>query len=302
MTSVGSTALFVAAARALEARKPTALAVDPYAEAFCRAAGGDWAKLLDGQAPDHKLHTPDFGQYFVNYQGARTKYFDTVCQRAIQAGVRQVVIPASGLDSRAYRLDWLPGTVLFELDRPLVHEFKRQVLATGTTAAAVPASPRATRREIAVDLRDDWESALPAHGFDPTQPTVWIVEGLLMYLPGEALSRLYTAIARLSAPGSFAAIEQMAAHSDVVLNQMIADASERGETRDLEFLSLIYNQRRDEAATWFHCHDWQVERTELLDLLTTHGRPTPPVAGHAWFMFSALSLVTAVNAEFVPAL
>ena len=51
-TGVGSTALFVAAARALEAQKPDPIAVDPFAETFCRAVGGDWSDLLDGGAPD----------------------------------------------------------------------------------------------------------------------------------------------------------------------------------------------------------------------------------------------------------
>jgi O-methyltransferase involved in polyketide biosynthesis len=75
-TSVGSTALFVAAARALEAQKSDPAAVDPYAEVFCRAVGGEWAELLDGNAPEHPLNT-EFGQHFVNFQGVRTRYFDT---------------------------------------------------------------------------------------------------------------------------------------------------------------------------------------------------------------------------------
>ncbi|MCA2306429.1 class I SAM-dependent methyltransferase [Mycobacterium intracellulare] len=289
-TSVGSTALFVAAARALEARKPTPLAVDQYAEAFCRAAGGEWAQLADGAFRDHKLHTADFGEYFVNYQGARTKYFDDFCDGAIRSGVRQVVIPAAGLDSRAYRLRWHPDTIVFELDQPLVHQFKRKVLAERDVSA------RATRREIAVDLRGDWGKTLQDNGFDSARPTAWLVEGLSMYLPGDALEQIFRTISGLSAPGSLAAIEQVATHPDVVLDRMSTDAAERGDASDSKFLSLIYNQRRDEAATWFHCHGWDVERTELLDLLNANERPVPPIPGHAWFMFSALSLVTAVKA------
>lgn len=152
-TSVGSTALFVAASRALEANKADPLVVDPYAEVFCRAVGGEWADLLDGKAPDHKLAT-EFGSHFVNFQAARTKFFDTYFYAAADAGVRQIVIPAAGLDSRAYRLGWPNGTVVFELDQPQVLEFKRDVLArSGDT-------PTAERREIAVDLRDDWPYAL----------------------------------------------------------------------------------------------------------------------------------------------
>src|ERR1700710_2064605 len=85
-TSVGSTALFVATARALEAQKPDPLVVDPYAELFCRAAGDSWADVLDGNAPDHDLKSDDFGQHFVNFQAARTKYFDAYFQRATAAG------------------------------------------------------------------------------------------------------------------------------------------------------------------------------------------------------------------------
>ncbi len=135
-TSVGSTALFVATARALEAQKPDPLVVDPYAEVFCRAVGGSAADVLDGKEPDHQLKTADFGEHFVNFQGARTKYFDEYFRRAAGAGVRQVVILAAGLDSRAYRLDWPAATTIFELDRPQVLDFKREVLpATGPNRA-----------------------------------------------------------------------------------------------------------------------------------------------------------------------
>ena len=102
-TSVGSTALFVAAARALEARKPDPVAVDPYAEVFCRAAGGEWADLLDGDAPDHPLKT-EFGDNFVDFQAVRTRYFDNYFEAAAAVGVRQIVLLAAGLDFRAYRL------------------------------------------------------------------------------------------------------------------------------------------------------------------------------------------------------
>ena len=176
-TSVGSTALFVAAARALEAQKPDPVAVDPFAEVFCRAVGGQWADLLDGTAPEHALKS-EFGADFVNFQGVRTRYFDTYFVKAAAAGVRQIVLLAAGLDSRAYRLDWPAETVVFELDQPQVLEFKRAALAG--------VRPTAERREIAVDLRDDWPRALLEHGFDPSSPSAWIAEGLLIYLPATA--------------------------------------------------------------------------------------------------------------------
>jgi methyltransferase (TIGR00027 family) len=127
-TSVGSTALFVATARALEARKAHPAALDQFAEVFCRAAGGEWADVLDGGIPDHPLRT-EFGRYFVDFQAVRTKYFDSYFDAAAAVGVRQIVILAAGLDSRAYRLRWPDGTVIFELDQPRVLDFKREALA-----------------------------------------------------------------------------------------------------------------------------------------------------------------------------
>ena len=139
------------------------------------------------------MKTGDFGEHFVNFQGARTRYFDGYFRRAADAGVRQVVILAAGLDSRAYRLPWRDGTTVFELDQPQVLAFKREVLA------AHGATPHASRREVEIDLRDDWPQALRDSGFDPAQPSAWIAEGLLIYLPAAAQEQLFTGIDSLAA-------------------------------------------------------------------------------------------------------
>lgn len=137
-TSVGSTGLLVAAARALETQKADPLAIDPYAEVFCRAAGGEWADVLDGKLPDHYLTTGDFGEHFVNFQGARTRYFDEYFSRATAAGMKQVVILAAGLDSRAFRLQWPIGTTIFELDRPQVLDFKNDLRSSTSRTRCSP--------------------------------------------------------------------------------------------------------------------------------------------------------------------
>ena len=59
------------------------------------------------------------------------------------------------------------------------------------------AAPTADRKTVAIDLRDDWPSALRAAGFDPAQPTAWIAEGLLPYLPPDAQDRLFDHITAL---------------------------------------------------------------------------------------------------------
>ncbi|ORB62331.1 hypothetical protein BST47_23590 [Mycolicibacterium tusciae] len=62
--------------------------------------------------------------------------------------------------------------------------------------------PIAARREVAVDLRDDWPRALLDHGLDPTSPSAWIAEGLLIYLPATAQVQLFAGIDWLSAPAA----------------------------------------------------------------------------------------------------
>ena len=116
----------------------------------------------------------------MNVMAVRTRFFDDFFIEAAAAGIRQAVILASGLDARAYRLDWPDGTVVYEIDQPKVIEFKN------ATMSSIGAEPTADRRAVSIDLRDDWPAALRSNGFDPTQPTAWTAEGLLVYLPPEA--------------------------------------------------------------------------------------------------------------------
>ncbi|BBZ26346.1 putative S-adenosyl-L-methionine-dependent methyltransferase [Mycolicibacterium madagascariense] len=289
-TSVGSTALFVAAARALESAKAEPLSSDPYAARFCRAAGGEWADVVDGVisgSHGQQLLDGDFGGYFVSFQGARTKFFDAYFTEAIEAGVRQVVLIAAGLDSRAYRLPWLDGTVIYEIDQPKVLEFKRTVMAQAGDA------PRAERREVAVDLRDDWAKALQDSGFDPTVPTAWIAEGLLIYLPAAAQEQLFTGIDALSSPGSRIAVEE-----GRPMPQAVFDAKRR-EERDAghegTFFTLIYNEQIAPADEWFGARGWDAAPTRLAEYLDRVGRPVPADDPEAGPMVDSNSLVTAVK-------
>ncbi|ORV97526.1 class I SAM-dependent methyltransferase [Mycobacterium kyorinense] len=289
-TSVGSTALFVATARALEAQKPDPLAIDPFAEVFCRAVGGPSADVLDGKAPEHQLKTTDFGEHFVNFQGARTRYFDNYFRRAADAGVRQVVILAAGLDSRAYRLPWPGGTTIFELDQPQVLEFKREVLAEHG------AKPRAERREVAVDLREDWPQALRDTGFDPSQPSAWIAEGLLIYLPATAQHQLFTGIDALAASGSHVGLEDGAPLPPEEFAAAVEEErAARAEGDQRLFFQLVYNERCAPADQWFGERGWNAVPTPLADYLREVGRPVPGPGTEAGPMIARNTLVSAVK-------
>lgn len=289
-TSVGSTALFVATARALEARKPDPLAVDGFAETFCRAVGGSAAEVLDGGCPDHQLRSADFGEHFVNFQGARTRFFDDYFIQAARDGVRQIVLLAAGLDSRAYRLSWPDGTTIFELDQPQVLDFKREVLA------AQGAQPAAQRREIAVDLREDWPQALRESGFDTAAPSAWIAEGLMIYLPAAAQEQLYTGIDNLAAAGSHVAVEDGAPMPAEAFRAAVeAERAAQAEGDERLFFQLIYNEQHAPAEQWFGEHGWQARATPLGDYLREMGRPVPGPDTEAGPMISRNTLVRAVK-------
>jgi methyltransferase (TIGR00027 family) len=157
------------------------------------------------------------------------------------------------LDTRAYRLPWPAGTVVFEIDQPEVIAFKT------TTLAGLGAQPTAQRRTIAIDLRDDWPSALREAGLDTSQPTAWSAEGLLVYLPPEAQDRLFDNIAALSAPGSRIATE----HLD--LRSIPSDWAERLTERsrrigsNINLAELFYTGDRNTAADYLAEHGWRVE-------------------------------------------
>ncbi len=288
-TSVGATALFVATARALEAQKADPLAVDPYAEVFCRAVGGAWADVLDGKAPDHELKTSDFGEHFVNFQGARTKYFDEYFGRVAADGVRQIVILAAGLDSRAYRLSWPDGTTIFELDRPQVLDFKREVLTDWG------ARPRAERREIAVDLREDWPQALRDNNFDAAKPSAWIAEGLLLYLPASAQEQLFAGVDSLAGPGSHAAVEDGSPLNADDFAAKLEEERAAGEDQRV-FFQLVYNERHAPATEWFGQRGWTAVGTPLADYLREVGRPVPGPEIEAGPMVARNTLVSATKA------
>ena len=202
-SSVGATATAVAASRAMASQNPDALLNDPWADPLVRAVGIDtFVKLIDGETG----HTDDplLNRRAMKEQiTVRTRFFDDFFVQAAESGIRQAVILASGLDTRAYRLPWPADTKVFEIDQPQVIAFKTRTLAD------LGAEPTAERTTVAIDLREDWPAALVEAGFDPKLPTAWSAEGLLVYLPPDAQDRLFDNIVALSAPGSRIATEHM---------------------------------------------------------------------------------------------
>jgi methyltransferase (TIGR00027 family) len=260
-TSVGSTAVIVAAARAGETERDDALIRDPYAKLLVAGAGlGITEFVVDREFTAKVAETdPEVAamlEHRGNYMAVRTHFFDEFFTDAVAAGIRQVVILASGLDSRAYRIQWPAGTTVFEIDQPKVLDYKAARLAEHGVL------PSAQRHAVAIDLRQDWPKALRDAGFDPNAPTAWLAEGLLMYLPADAQDRLFEQITSLSAPGSRVAAEAVGERNQ----EQRAQAREKfervaakfGVEDTLDVGELMYNDpNRADVAQWLNANGWQ---------------------------------------------
>jgi methyltransferase (TIGR00027 family) len=287
-SSVGATATMVAASRAIASQGPDPLLDDPLADPLVRAVGlPPFIRLLDGEVsfddgddPSHARRTR------VEQMAVRTRFFDDFFIAATEAGVRQAVILASGLDTRAYRLRWPAGTVVYEIDQPEVIDFKTSTLAD------LGANPTAERRTVSIDLRDDWPTALRQQGFDVSQPAAWSAEGLLPYLPPEAQDRLFDNITALSAPGSQLATEHIS-DPDAFSEESVRRIGERWQRAgfDLNPADLFYQGERSIVIDYLTGHGWQVAAHPAPELYQRNGFTFPEDESMA--VFRNMSYVSA---------
>ncbi|GDY39303.1 putative S-adenosyl-L-methionine-dependent methyltransferase [Streptomyces antimycoticus] len=220
---------------------------------------------------------------FARYFGLRTRVLDDFLLRSARAeagGARQVVLLGAGLDTRAFRLDWPSGCVIFEIDREGVLAFKHQVLD------GLSATPKAARVPIPIDLRADWVGALTEAGFDRTAPSVWLAEGLLFYLPGASERYLIDTVDLLSTGGSALAFE-VKLEKDLLAYR---DSPLYTSTRDqigIDLLNLFDGEPRPDSAGDLADKGWSTSVHTPFDFTRRHGRgPLPEendaLEGNRW--------------------
>jgi methyltransferase (TIGR00027 family) len=176
---------------------------------------------------------------------ARTRFFDAHVMGAIDDGIRQVVICGAGYDDRALRFR-TAGVRFLELDHPATQADKARLLAD---LAAVDDVALA-----AADFRtDDVGAVLTRAGHNRGEASVFIAEGLLVYLDQRVCARLIGALAECAAPGS-TFVASLATHADGY------DSAE---------VAVVANARRraGEAEPWLTI----LPVTEHLALLTNAG-------------------------------
>ncbi len=260
--AIGKTAFEVAVLRAIESRRPDRLFDDPYAETFLAAAG------LDAEPPEVK-------SAFVAIMGVqaavRTRYLDETLREAVANGCRQIVLLASGMDSRAHRLEWPEGVRLFEVDQPAVLRFKQRVLP----------DPRADVRLVEADLREDWPVPLEEAGFQRGHRTAWLVEGLLYALDETGADRLLQRVGDLTVPGGVIAFDHV---ED-------SDALRRALTVISPDLAGLWRSGPKDPGTWLRSHGWKPDVKEFADVARAYGRHAHPAydpkeigAAHSWLV------------------
>jgi methyltransferase (TIGR00027 family) len=268
---VGQTALGVAMARAEETTTECPLFTDPYAQVFLDAATErGWQR-----PPSYMIERI---RSISAYAASRTKWFDEFFIAAGASGIEQSVILAAGLDARAWRLPWVDGSVVYEIDQPKVLAFKTQTLAghdvrPGARYVAVPA-----------DLRQDWPQALREAGFDPSAPTAWAAEGLLPYLPADAQDLLFERIHVHSARDSRIAVESFGAGffepeylagRREKLRQWREEAGATDDDGVPDTQDLWFIEDRADVAAWLAEHCWDVTSVGATELMMRYGRCEP---------------------------
>jgi methyltransferase (TIGR00027 family) len=272
--SVGATALAVAAARAAETESARPLFSDPFARVFLDAAGeGTWSVFDRWAVADVDSELAARMQALQDFFAARTAFIDDFFAAAGEAGIRQVVILAAGLDARAWRLAWPDGTRVYELDQPKVLDFK------SSTLRAHGAEATAQRIEVPVDLRQDWPTALRQAGFDPQAPTAWSVEGLLRYLPSQAQDLLFERIHEMSARGS--RIVANGPTDEARSPERSAREREMGERLRMalgvqaaihspEVDELSYAEERTDTTRWLAEHGWEASAATVPEVVAQY--------------------------------
>jgi methyltransferase (TIGR00027 family) len=214
----------------------------------------------------------------VDFLACRTAYFDEMVTKAAQPGVRQFVIICAGLDSRAWRLNWPDSSTVYEMDQPSVLRFKSDGLGRSE------AQTLCEYLEVGIDLRMDWPNTLQATVFKAAEPTAWIAEGLMPYLPAAAQDSLFDHILQLSALGCWIGVEALPV--DVPHSEHYALAAAANNPRRRPTIRPTFRRSANcstsrnglNLQTWLEEKGWQLSVIHAQALVRQFDRANSPSA------------------------
>ena len=264
VSGIGITALGVAAMRAIEGHHAEPLVRDPYAAAFVKAAADQLPRPMPVTPEESAADPGSFWPGITHYIAVRSRFVDDFFAAAARAGLRQTVIVAAGFDTRPFRLDWMPGATVYEIDAPMILAFKDSVLT------AQGAGPRCVRRTVTADLRADWPTALRDAGFDPATPTAWLAEGLFPYPTDEAMNFLLGHLHELSAPGSWITADHIPGGTNALGGSLARDIASGGSE---ELTAIWIADQHHDPASWLLGHGWTTDVSLVSWIAAAYGRP-----------------------------
>lgn len=142
-----------------------------------------------------KYHRTLPGAYY--FHTARTKHIDAVLQHCAEQGMEQLVILGAGFDTRPYRFkDILTNTKVFEIDHPGTQAIKKE------RAAKLKGSLPENVTYVPIDFNTQSLDTLLESGYSATLTTLFIWEGVCMYIMPEAVDRVLWFVSHRSGPGS----------------------------------------------------------------------------------------------------
>ena len=238
MPSIIETARWAAAQRAKESERPDRLFFDPLAEMLAGTDGLAALRLSEQYNPRHADT--------ANYISIRIRFFDDIAQEGAAQGVRQVVLPAAGMDARAYRLPWPDGITIYELDHPELLDIKGKLLAGQSLA------PKCKRVLIGADLRQDWARLLVGSGFASSEPSIWLIEGLFYYLDEPAVNHVLKEVSGLAAPRSLLV-------TDLVSQSLLTSPWMQQVLKAMEDRGMGWRFGTDDPVGLFAQHGWQAD-------------------------------------------
>jgi methyltransferase (TIGR00027 family) len=197
------TAVLVCTARAIAHDQSLAGFRDPTAEKLLPEDARARIERYRGGPPSDVRGRMDWE--FMIARAAMMAVRTMVIDEAVrEAAAPQVVILGAGYDGRAWRMEELRDAIVFEVDHPATQEAKRERVKDLERTAR-------EARFVAVDFtKDDLDAKLAEAEHDASKPTMWIWEGVVMYLTPEEVEASLAIIERRSAPKSSIAIVYVA--------------------------------------------------------------------------------------------
>lgn len=238
MPSIIETARWAAAQRARESEREDRLFLDPLASALAGQEGVTALELSEKYNPRH--------EDTANYICIRVRFFDDIAQEGAAHGIRQIVVPAAGMDDRAYRLSWPNGTTLYELDHPELLAIKGRILQNQSCA------PKCNRLAIGADLKQDWAGLLIHSGFAPNERSLWLIEGLFYYLDQPDVNHVLKEVSNLAAPGSILV-------TDLISRTLLTSPWFQQALKAMEERGMAWRFGTDDPAGLFAEHGWEAQ-------------------------------------------